>query len=251
MIDRTESYVIVKIGYVAMEKLNMIGLTPHAQMALRIAKRQAGNLGDDVKAEHLLLGILALPQSLVSGSFIRAGVNFRYVLERIKSVREPQGHKDSPNLTREIENVITEARKIANQNQHDYIGVDHLLLGVLREPSGTATSILLALGVPSKNIEEEVLECLVEDEACIRKSQDTVLLETIQRRLDEEVSFTDDVGNTAKIPFSKLAGVGITVAGVKFVTSPEIAVCLLVANTRDPDEDLLKLTQALALVAKM
>src|SRR5436189_973678 len=63
-------------------------------------------------------------------------------------------------FTERVRKVIYLAREEAARLQHDYIGTEHLLLGVIREGEGVAAKVLLELGVDRKRVREETLKLL-------------------------------------------------------------------------------------------
>src|SRR6267142_1343572 len=63
-------------------------------------------------------------------------------------------------FTERVRKVIYLAREEAARLQHDYIGTEHLLLGLIREGEGVAAKVLLELGVDRKRVREETLKLL-------------------------------------------------------------------------------------------
>src|SRR5678815_799972 len=63
-------------------------------------------------------------------------------------------------FTDRVRKVIYYARDEAARLQHDYIGTEHLLLGIVREGEGVAAQVLAELGVDRKRVREEVLKLL-------------------------------------------------------------------------------------------
>src|SRR6266576_2696410 len=63
-------------------------------------------------------------------------------------------------FTERVRKVMYLAREEAARLQHDYIGTEHLLLGLIREGEGVAARVLLELGVDRKKVREETLKLL-------------------------------------------------------------------------------------------
>src|SRR5258705_385937 len=63
-------------------------------------------------------------------------------------------------FTERVRKVIYLAREEAARLQHDYVGTEHLLLGLIREGEGVAAKVLLELGVDRKRVREETLKLL-------------------------------------------------------------------------------------------
>ena len=73
----------------------------------------------------------------------------------------PRSPARSAASERVIEYAIDEARSL----NHDYVGTEHLLMGLLREENGIAARVLLGLGLSSTKLREEVLRVLHHSDA--------------------------------------------------------------------------------------
>ena len=102
-----------------------------------------------VTAEHLLLGLASEEDSVAANIFERLGVSLdklRSAVEYGLPTGEPKPAQElmlSPQAKRVIDLAYDEARKLNN----NYIGTEHLLLGIVREDSGFACRVLWKLGV--------------------------------------------------------------------------------------------------------
>lgn len=123
--------------------------TERARKVIFYAQEEAGRLGHTrVGPEHLLLGLVRESDSVAERILHRLGLSLhkiRHELERQmpKAVTAPS--KDfqlTPGAKRVIDLAYDEARQLLN----NYIGTEHLLLGVIREGNGLGSKVLVALG---------------------------------------------------------------------------------------------------------
>src|SRR6266404_3306886 len=134
--------------------------TERARRVVFFAQEEAGRLGENyVSTEHLLLGLLRENDSVAARILDRLGVP----LGRIRSDIERQvtrGHGNlgqdmqlTPRAKRVIDLAYDEARNLNN----NYIGTEHLLLGLIREGDGLAGRVLAKLGVELEKARREVM----------------------------------------------------------------------------------------------
>ena len=131
-----------------------------ARRVLTRAQGEAQRLGHSyIDTEHILLGIAGEESGIaakvlnnlgISTSKIQAAVEF--VIGKGES-RATSGEVDlAPRAKRSIEFAVDEARRLNSS----YIGVEHLLLGLLRESEGVAFSVLESFGITSERARDEV-----------------------------------------------------------------------------------------------
>jgi hypothetical protein len=133
--------------------------TERARRVVFFAQEEAMRLGDNsVGAEHLLLGLVRENDSVAARILDRLGVP----LGRIRSDIERQvtrGHGalgQNMQLTPRCKRVIELAREEARQLNNNYIGTEHLLLGLIREREGSAARVLIKLGADLDRTRREV-----------------------------------------------------------------------------------------------
>src|SRR5581483_11306216 len=121
--------------------------TESARQVVVAAQRDARELGHDyIGTEHLLLGLLRVEEGAGAKVLVSLGVAHERVRELVEQV---VGHGDaergpgqipfSPRAKKVLELSLREALSLG----HDYIGTEHILLGLLREPEGAAARVLL------------------------------------------------------------------------------------------------------------
>jgi ATP-dependent Clp protease ATP-binding subunit ClpC len=139
--------------------------TKRAQQALLFAQEEAHSLNHSyIGTEHLLLGLMREEKGVAGQVLRELGLNVRQlklVVERsVGHGRRSIGGQLtlSPRTKRVIELAVDEARRMG----HDYIGTEHLLLGLIREQGGVAVEILRSLGVSPEQIRRRTQKTIAE-----------------------------------------------------------------------------------------
>lgn len=140
--------------------------TERAQRVILIAQEEAKRLNHDyVGTEHLLLGLIALGEGVAAQVLANLGVDLRRVRGEIEKI---VGTGDNVMLLGEIpftpraKKVLELAVEEAQNMGHNYVGTEHLLLGLIREEEGVAARVLENLGVRLDVVREEVISLLGE-----------------------------------------------------------------------------------------
>ncbi len=136
--------------------------TQRARRVLSIAHQEAERLhSKEIGTEHLLLGLIQ-EEGGVAGRVLRElGLEVERVKEMIERVIPPgrlfpERIQLSMGTEKVIQNAIEEARKLG----HQYIGTEHLLLGLVRESEGTAADVLRRLGVSPEQVRRQTRRIL-------------------------------------------------------------------------------------------
>jgi ATP-dependent Clp protease ATP-binding subunit ClpC len=134
--------------------------TERARKVVFYAQEEAGRLGENyVSTEHLLLGLVRENDSVAARILDRIGVS----LGRIRSEIERQVSRGDGRLGQDMQltprakRVIDLAYDEARQLNNNYIGTEHLLLGLIREGEGLAGRVLSKLGVDLERTRREVM----------------------------------------------------------------------------------------------
>ena len=133
--------------------------TEKARRAIFFARHEASNFGSPfIETEHLLLGLLhedqALTKRLLDSHASIASI--RSQIEQHTPAREKISTPADLPLTQECRRVLTYAAEEANLLKHDYIGTEHLVLGLLREDKSFAAKILTGHGTNLKAMRKEL-----------------------------------------------------------------------------------------------
>jgi ATP-dependent Clp protease ATP-binding subunit ClpC len=136
--------------------------TQRARRVLSLAHQEAERLHQrEIGTEHLLLGLIQ-EEGGVAGRVLRElGLEEERVKEMIERVIPPgrlfpERIQLSMGTEKVIQNAIDEARKLG----HQYIGTEHLLLGLVRETEGTAADVLRRLGVSPEQVRRQTRRIL-------------------------------------------------------------------------------------------
>ncbi len=122
---------------------------------------EAGRLNHNyLGTEHLLLGIVCVPQTPVAKLLADIGATHERISEEVdrkvgRGQTPPTGH---PPMAPRLLQVFTFADEIRNEAKQVQIGVEHLLLGILREGQGMAVTILETVGVDLAMLRKNVQE---------------------------------------------------------------------------------------------
>ena len=138
--------------------------TDRARKAMVLASQEAQRFNHEyIGTEHILLGLVKEGSGLAATVLKNLDVDLRNVRIEVKTLTKPHPKvvaagklPQTSGATRVIEYANEEARIL----RHNYIGTEHLLLGLLREKDGFAIQILLSLRLNPDRIREEVLNLL-------------------------------------------------------------------------------------------
>ncbi len=137
--------------------------TERARKVLSLAEKEAINLNHNyVGTEHILLGLVKEGQGIAARALSDSGIAEDKVNEQIKKlIGEGKQEVNGPvSLTPRSKKVLNLSMDEARRLGHNYIGTEHILLGLIREGEGVAVRILSELGIDLKSITSEVVELL-------------------------------------------------------------------------------------------
>jgi ATP-dependent Clp protease ATP-binding subunit ClpC len=175
-------------------------LTDRARKVMALANQEAQRFNHEyIGTEHILLGLVKEGSGVGANVLKNLDIDLRKVrLEVEKLVKSgpemvtmgklPQ----TPRAKKVIEYAIEEARNL----NHNYVGTEHLLLGLLREHDGVAAQVLMNLGLKLEEVREEVLNLLG---AGVQNEQD----ETPSEPQEPKESSIDPTGGAARRGKSK------------------------------------------------
>lgn len=140
--------------------------TEKAEKAVSLSQESAMALGHNyVGTEHLLLGLIKEGSGVAAKVLQNQGVTEDKVLKQIEDLI---GHGEStneqplgftPRTKRVLELSFREARRVG----HNYIGTEHLLVGILKEGESVAVRILMDLGLEPQKLYSEVVKMFSEE----------------------------------------------------------------------------------------
>ncbi len=138
--------------------------TKSAESAIEIANDIAIELGHNyVGTEHLLYGLANEGTGVASKVLENQNVDSEKILEKIEELigrgeEEQKAIGLTPRTKKVIENAFREAKKTGS----DYIGTEHLLIGIMREGDSVAVRIMLDLNVNPQKLYNEIVKVLNE-----------------------------------------------------------------------------------------
>lgn len=137
--------------------------TERAQKVVQHAQEEALQLGHPaVGTEHLLLGLMREGEGFAAKALANLGIDLERTREEIAKMLgkgESTGNKEigfTPRAKRVLELAFNEARRMGV----NYVGTEHILLGLLKEGEGVAARILANLGITAEKAQEQVLNLL-------------------------------------------------------------------------------------------
>src|SRR5467141_727634 len=143
-------------------EMEMQNFTPRAQQVLALARKEADRFNHNyVGTEHLLLGLINLGQGVAVNVLQKMGLDLETVrMEVEKQIGTGPDQKMVGNIpyTPRVKKVLALAQKEAKQLNHNYVGTEHILLGLLREGDGVAARVLKSLGVNIEQTRHEILK---------------------------------------------------------------------------------------------
>ena len=142
--------------------MEMQNFTPRAQQVLALARKEADRFNHNyVGTEHLLLGLIKLGTGVAVNVLQKMGLDLETVrMEVEKQIGTGPETKMIGNIpyTPRVKKVLALAQKEAKQLNHNYVGTEHILLGLLREGEGAAARILKSLEVDIERCRNEILK---------------------------------------------------------------------------------------------
>ena len=139
--------------------------TDRARKVMQLANQEAQRFNHDyVGTEHILLGLLK-EGSGVAANVLRNLLNTDLDKIRAEVLKLVQPGPDMPTMgklphTPRAKKVIEYSLEEARNLNHNYVGTEHLLLGLLREQEGVAAQVLMNLGIRLEDVRREVLNLL-------------------------------------------------------------------------------------------
>src|SRR5271154_1363104 len=140
--------------------------TDRARKVMQLANQEAQRFNHEyIGTEHILLGLVKEGSGVAANVLKNLDIDLRKIrLEVEKIVQTGPGGEQvvmgklphTPRAKKVIEYSIEEARNL----NHNYVGTEHLLLGLLREQEGVAAQVLINLGLKLEDVREEVLNLL-------------------------------------------------------------------------------------------
>ncbi|MDD5432262.1 MAG: ATP-dependent Clp protease ATP-binding subunit [Candidatus Omnitrophica bacterium] len=138
--------------------------TERARKVIILAKEEARRFNHDyIGTEHILLGLIREGEGVAAAVLQKLGISLENIRLEIEKLVQPGPTTQiigdipfTPRAKKALELAAEEARSLG----HNYIGTEHLLLGLIREGEGIASQVLLNLGMDLNTVRNEVMELL-------------------------------------------------------------------------------------------
>ena len=136
--------------------------TDDAQRVLSFAQEAALELGHDyVGTEHVLIGLTKVKNGVAAKALEELGIVTEDIFEAVED-QVGCGNKKATSIymTPRVKHVLELAVQVANRMNHNYVGTEHILLGLLSDGGGVAVGILRAMNIRTDDIVEAIRHIL-------------------------------------------------------------------------------------------
>ncbi|MFR4173836.1 MAG: ATP-dependent Clp protease ATP-binding subunit [Veillonella nakazawae] len=136
--------------------------TDDAQRVLSFAQEAALELGHDyVGTEHVLIGLTKVKNGVAAKALEELNIVTEDIFEAVEE-QVGRGNKKATSIymTPRVKNVLELAVQVANRMNHNYVGTEHILLGLLSDGGGVAVGILRAMNIRTDDIVEAICHIL-------------------------------------------------------------------------------------------
>jgi predicted ArsR family transcriptional regulator len=137
--------------------------TDRARRVVVLAQEEARRLDHNyIGTEHILLGLISEGEGVAARALKSLGISLDAVRQQVEEIigrgqQEPPGHIPfTPRAKKVLELSLRESKQLG----HNYIGTEHILLGLIREGSGVAAQVLVKLGADLKRVRQQVIQLL-------------------------------------------------------------------------------------------
>ena len=136
--------------------------TDDAQRVLSFAQEAALELGHDyVGTEHVLIGLTKVKSGVAAKALEELGIVTEDIFEAVEE-HVGRGNKKATSIymTPRVKHVLELAVQVANRMNHNYVGTEHILLGLISDGGGVAVGILRAMNIRTDDIVESIRHIL-------------------------------------------------------------------------------------------
>jgi len=137
--------------------------TDRARRVVVLAQEEARMLNHNyIGTEHILLGLIHEGEGVAAKALESLGISLEAVREQVEEIigqgqQAPSGHIPfTPRAKKVLELSLREALQLG----HNYIGTEHILLGLIREGEGVAAQVLVKLGADLNRVRQQVIQLL-------------------------------------------------------------------------------------------
>ena len=137
--------------------------TDRARRVVVLAQEEARMLNHNyIGTEHILLGLIHEGEGVAAKALESLGISLDAVRQQVEEIigqgqQAPSGHIP---FTPRAKKVLELSRRESEQLGHNYIGTEHILLGLIREGDGVAAQVLVKLGADLNRVRQQVIQLL-------------------------------------------------------------------------------------------
>ena len=170
--------------------------TDDAQRVLSFAQDAALELGHDyVGTEHVLIGLIKVKNGVAAKALNELGLSAETIIEDVEE-HIGRGNKKASSvyMTPRVKHVLELAVEVANHMNHNYVGTEHILLGLLSDGGGVAVGILRNHNIRANDIVDTIRTILGSSDSTSHSGEDR----KDNSSLGELTDFSTDLNESAK-----------------------------------------------------
>ena len=170
--------------------------TDDAQRVLSFAQEAALELGHDyVGTEHVLIGLIKVKNGVAAKALNELGLSAETIIEDVEA-HIGRGNKKASSvyMTPRVKHVLELAVEVANHMNHNYVGTEHILLGLLSDGGGVAVGILRNHNIRANDIVDTIRTILGSSDSASHSGEDR----KDNSSLGELADFSTDLNESAK-----------------------------------------------------
>ena len=170
--------------------------TDDAQRVLSFAQEAALELGHDyVGTEHVLVGLIKVKNGVAAKALNELGLSAETIIEDVEE-HIGRGNKKASSvyMTPRVKHVLELAVEVANHMNHNYVGTEHILLGLLSDGGGVAVGILRNHNIRANDIVDTIRTILGSSDSASHSGEDR----KDNSSLGELTDFSTDLNESAK-----------------------------------------------------
>lgn len=170
--------------------------TDDAQRVLSFAQEAALELGHDyVGTEHVLIGLIKVKNGVAAKALNELGLSAETIIEDVEE-HIGRGNKKASSvyMTPRVKHVLELAVEVANHMNHNYVGTEHILLGLLSDGGGVAVGLLRNHNIRASDIVEVIRDILGSSGRTSHNSEDN----KDSSSLGDLADFGTDLNESAK-----------------------------------------------------
>lgn len=170
--------------------------TDDAQRVLSFAQEAALELGHDyVGTEHVLIGLIKVKNGVAAKALNELGLSAETIIEDVEE-HIGRGNKKASSvyMTPRVKHVLELAVEVSNHMNHNYVGTEHILLGLLSDGGGVAVGLLRNHNIRASDIVEVIRDILGSSGRTSHNSEDN----QDSSSLGDLADFGTDLNESAK-----------------------------------------------------